>query len=580
MPPSSLLGLVSASLVILSLSCCWTTAFAQCSSSELTVTLPDGSGVVIGDSAAAAFTPCVDFWLGIPFVQPPVGTLRWQPPARITQPWRTPLQAWTAGPMCPQASGGEEDCLYLNIYAPANRSPSQPLPVVVWIYGGSWLTGDSDHHGLYNGTNWQGNQDPTPTLLVSFNYRLGALGFLTLDALAVPGQNDTVGNYGLRDQVEALEWVQRNIAAFGGDPTRVTIMGESAGAFSILAHLTDPAVYDRTPALFHRAIVQSGAPIQFQYFQPLLSLEAYSSTFAEQELGCPIAPPEALKFCLLNLTLAEIMNANLPPHFAVAAVQPLYAIATGQWAQVPVLFGTNLNESASLLDLPNLAATFQLRFPDAGTSNPFVWADVPIVIQMLLFELIMGPAPFSTSVQVQLTEQLLQEYLPSDFGSPLDLIGKASTDTMFYCSSIALGDVLVNQNVPVWGYKFAYNASDFSGYNQYGDYHGLDLPYVFDRLIIFSHDDFIFSDHIESYWSNFIAAGDPNPPRASTHRHHRAKAASLFPWPSMTSLSEGSEQLLLRTVDVNETFVEPFVGRCKFMLDVFQQWNAELSFAG
>src|SRR3984885_6148143 len=208
-------------------------------------------GLVRGTSSSGVST-----FLGLPYAAPPVGDLRWRPPAPAAG-WRGIRDATQFGPSCPQAQVGNpllppgtisEDCLYLNVYAPAVGSDDQGgRPVLVWIHGGGLV---QDGARDYDGSKLAADG----VVVVTINYRLGALGFLAHPALASrPG--GSAGNYGLMDQQAALRWVQRNIARFGGDPRNVTIAGQSAGGLSVLAQLVSPGAR----GLFQRAIVQSGA---------------------------------------------------------------------------------------------------------------------------------------------------------------------------------------------------------------------------------------------------------------------------------------------------------------------------------
>ncbi|GAA1208170.1 hypothetical protein GCM10009578_058170 [Streptomyces rhizosphaericus] len=184
-------------------------------------------GVVAGAAADG-----VARYLGIPYAAPPVGGLRWQPPAPAA-PWPGVRPADHHGARCVQtATGGpgtSEDCLYLNVHAPEQRT-DRPLPVLFWIHGGGFMSGGGD---LYDGSLLARTND---IVVVTINYRLGVFGFLDLPGLSERG----AGNYGLLDQQAALRWTQRNIAAFGGDPGRVTIAGESAGGQSVCALLASP----------------------------------------------------------------------------------------------------------------------------------------------------------------------------------------------------------------------------------------------------------------------------------------------------------------------------------------------------
>ena len=241
-------------------------------------------GLVRGTTAGT-----VDEFLGLPYAAPPTGNLRWRPPAPPAS-WEGVRDATQFGPSCPQATVNNpylppgpisEDCLYLNVYTPTSRSGGGGgRPVLVWIHGGG-LTVDGARN--YDGSKLAADG----TVVVTINYRLGALGFLAHPALASrPG--GPAGNYGLMDQQAALRWVQRNIAQFGGDPHNVTIAGQSAGGLSVLAQLVSPGAR----GLFQRAIVQSGAFALTQ--QPLATAEAAGEKFATA-VGCADQTAQCLR---------------------------------------------------------------------------------------------------------------------------------------------------------------------------------------------------------------------------------------------------------------------------------------------
>lgn len=194
---------------------------------------------------------------GIPFATPPIGELRWRPPRDPTA-WSTPLSALWPGPQCPQLDvlkghvHGNEDCLRLSVYVPPACTPKSPCAVMQWIYGGAWTVGSEREFGLYDATKLALKYS---VVVVAANYRLDALGWLALQELQDESPSEGYSNYGLRDQQLALKWTQRNVGAFGGDPKRVTIFGESAGGFSVCQHLVSPA----SDRLFSRAIMQSGS---------------------------------------------------------------------------------------------------------------------------------------------------------------------------------------------------------------------------------------------------------------------------------------------------------------------------------
>lgn len=295
-------------------------------------------------------------WKGIPFAQPPVGSRRFKiplPPAA----WEGVRQASQPGPLAPQPvdpSGGSfrlvrtgipqsEDCLYLNVWAPAEPVDG-PLPVMVWIHGGTFVTGGGGLP-IYDGANLARRGG---LIVVTVNYRLGALGFLHLAPFSDPADPDGyVSNAGLLDQVAALEWVRDNIASFGGDPERVTVFGESAGAMSIAALMAMPAA----KGLFRQAILQSGASQALPGPQGRVLTKAYLDMLGADS-------PEALA----GLDAAQLQQAA--DRFKQAAgetaimlfqpvvdgvslsADPLQAVAAGSAAGVGLLIGTNLDEGS------------------------------------------------------------------------------------------------------------------------------------------------------------------------------------------------------------------------------------------
>ena len=213
---------------------------------------------------------------GIPFAAPPVGDLRWRPPARPHPGRARARQTRLPRRVCKGVSmPGEtppavsEDCLYLNIWTPANCSARERLPVIVWIYGGGYINGSASMP-LY----WGDRLAHKGVIVVTVAYRLGPLGFLALPELTRESPHHSSGNYGLMDQIAALEWVQRNIAAFGGDPKRVTIAGQSSGAISVSMLMASP----RAKGLFQRAIGESGG-----LFEPLQLAPKYLLANAERD---------------------------------------------------------------------------------------------------------------------------------------------------------------------------------------------------------------------------------------------------------------------------------------------------------
>ncbi len=287
---------------------------------------------------------------GVPFAQPPVGPLRWKPAVSV-KPSATPIDATKFGPACLQrtkltpqelaASGAppaavSEDCLTLNIWAPAKAT--KPLPVLVWLHGGGHTAGASSLV-FYDGTSFARDG----VILVSANYRLGLLGYFAHPSLTQEAKGAPLASYGTTDQLEALRWVQRNIAAFGGDPTNVTVFGESAGAQSTLTLLATPAAQ----GLFAKAIVESG--YIWGHFPTLAEAEKTGAEVA-RTLGLTgaSATPEQLRGLSGEALIAA--QEKLPPGPIVDGrllpEAPVTAFGSRQFLHVPLMIGTNSNEGS------------------------------------------------------------------------------------------------------------------------------------------------------------------------------------------------------------------------------------------
>ncbi len=293
--------------------------------------VPTDRGVVRGISADG-----VDKFLGIPYAAPPVGSLRWRPPAPAAG-WRGVRPATTLPPACAQRvnSNGPrseaEDCLYLSVYRPQRLR--RRAPVLFWIHGGGLNTGTGNQHdgSLMARTNG--------IVVVSINYRLGAFGFLALPSLSTEAPDHVSGNYGLLDQLAALHWTNRNIAAFGGDPRNVTIAGESAGGFSVCDALASPLAR----GLFARAVIQSGSCPS----QTLSAGEASGAQFAAAA-GC--SDPATAAACLRAEPAGALLDTNPAPANSATVggsylpVAPADAIASGNFTRVPVIIGSNHDE--------------------------------------------------------------------------------------------------------------------------------------------------------------------------------------------------------------------------------------------
>jgi para-nitrobenzyl esterase len=287
-------------------------------------------GKVRGVAAGATYA-----FRGLPYAAAPTGARRWHPP-QAPASWHGIREASRYAASCPQAPSGlsgpgpfSEDCLYLNVFTPMRVGAGRP--VLVWFHGGGFWQDTSTN---YDGTKLAQNG----LVVVTVNYRLGALGFLAHPALASPRGGST-GNYGLMDQQAALRWVQRNITQFGGDPHNVTIAGQSAGGLAVLAHL----VSRRSRGLFQRAIIESGAFALHQ--QPLAAAESAGRAFAAKA-GCVDQTAACLRRLPVDALVKNFPGAAIPGVVdGEVLTEPIgTALAAGRFAHVPILNGVNHDE--------------------------------------------------------------------------------------------------------------------------------------------------------------------------------------------------------------------------------------------
>jgi carboxylesterase type B len=277
----------------------------------------------------------VDSFLGIRYAAPPTGNLRWRPPEPAA-PWSGVAPATAYGNRCAAAASTNgarteaEDCLFVNVQRPAGRRAGDRRPVYVFIHGG----------GLVNGSSNQADMAAivrqTGAVGVSFNYRLGVLGFLGLAGLTAEGGESA--NYGFQDQQAALRWIQRNVAAFGGDPRRVTLGGESAGGWSVCGHLVAPG----SRGLFAQAMMQSGSCTTRTEQQAETSGAALAAA-----VGC--GDPATAVACLRRTPVSALIDAPPPPFALVRGTptlppDPAAAVTAGKFARVPVVIGSNRDE--------------------------------------------------------------------------------------------------------------------------------------------------------------------------------------------------------------------------------------------
>jgi para-nitrobenzyl esterase len=428
-------------------------------------------------------------FLGIPYAAPPVGNLRWkapQPPAK----WSKPRLAQQFGSSCPQFGSPfglesfDEDCLYLNVYTPDKKN-AQHLPVMVWFHPGAYQFGEADDY------------DPRRlvkrgVVVVTVNYRLGALGFLAHPALTKEAKPRTSGNYGLMDQQAALRWVKNNIAKFGGDPNNVTIFGDSAGGLSVHVHLVSP----ESQGLFHRAIIQSGA---YSLQQPTLAEAEQTGIAFADATGCTTQTAACLRALPVAAVLAnQIPGAlgflpNVDNHILPRTIGD--ALAAGKFQRVPVMQGATRDE-------------FRLFIP-------------------LSFDFVSGPATpeiytFAISALVGTTldhaAAIAREYPLENYPDTNTALAAIGTDAVFACNMLKSSQHLARY-VPTYVYEFNDRTAPQRylppASMPYGAAHEAELQYLFDIVtnmppIPLNEQQSALAEEMVTAWTNFARTGSPN----------------------------------------------------------------------
>jgi para-nitrobenzyl esterase len=448
---------------------------------------PPVANVKSGRLAGSYLMPDGAAFKGIPFAQPPMGDLRWRAPIP-EKPWNGPLDATNYSPPCAQNSGGsmlarsQEDCLYLNVWTP-EWPPKSRLPVMFWIHGG----------GNYGGTASSANFDGEKlarhgVVLVSANYRLTIFGFLAHPELTRESPHHASGNYGLMDQIRALEWVRDNIAQFGGDPENVTIFGQSAGAVDANVLMTSPLA----KGLFRRVIAESGtvtrnpdaATLGMTALGAVMQVKSGPVTYSDAA-----ALPEAERAgerlgaslsALRAIPPAELLKLVAGPRMAIGPANgvivdgwvlpkaPAEVFAKGEEMRVPLLIGNNARE----------------RTPPQTTSEELTKAALAMY----------GP----------LTKRALSLYGFSTPAEPDPLYGGAAAqwvvDTMYRCPVVA--QLLWHAAGGNASYEYQFDIAP-AGREALGAVHGAEVPYVFGRV------DGNISEAIEEYWTGFAKTGKP-----------------------------------------------------------------------
>jgi len=484
-----------------------------------------------------------DVWSfsGVPYAASTAGGARWRPPSEPV-PWAGVRPCDRFAPIAPQSPGlvemslgGEpdeqsEDCLSLNIWTPGIDAGRRP--VMVWVHGGSFVSG-SGAGSLYRGGMLAREGD---VVVVTINYRLGMLGFLAHPALEDDGQSwlddqpwSGVGNWGLADQVAALQWVHDHIGAFGGDPGNVTLFGESAGGMSVSALLAVPAAR----GLFHRAIVESGPPYTATVDQAATRAEALAS-----HLGVPLTrqaleqvPADALVGAAGELTR---MSADSPDaglllmpvvDGGLLATAPEVAVATGSASDIPLLIGTTRDESAFFtVGNPALAQLDEeglRRWSHRVTSDP-------------------GQTDHLIAAVRDARKARGESVTPRDLWVAL------ATERIFRLPSVRLADAhagVAQPGVGTYCYLFTWESPAFGGY--LGSCHALEIPFVFGTVhnpavqgfCGGGEDAFALSALMRRAWTSFARTGTPGAPEEwPTWQPDLRPTRVLGPWPGSAGL--------------------------------------------
>jgi para-nitrobenzyl esterase len=433
---------------------------------------------------------------GIPYAQPPVGPLRWRPPAPPVV-WQGVRSGAQYGADCPQIVGttvqGEEDCLFLNVWRPLQK-PAHPLPVMVWLTGG----GNHAYSGagtpgfgkvVYNGQALV----PNNVVVVTYNLRLGVLGFLAHPALDAERAEKISGNYGSLDQIAMLQWVRRNIAAFGGDPEHVFLFGTSAGGGNICALITAPMAR----GLFHGASMQSSVPAGCE-IQTLADAENGTGRAIASKLGCDTQADVAA--CLRSKSTSEMVTAipgtftvfprvygpNMDGH--VFPDQPIIRIRQRQYLAMPVIIG---NTSSETMQFVNAAGPVS----DAASFGAAV-AKV-----------------FGESMR----ERVVAHYPISNYPTPRAAFVQLTTDALFTCESRRVARTVASvQQAPVYRYVFTHVLENDSVQKALGAIHTVEHLFLFNWQGTYqpTATDREIQRLVLGYWSRMASTGNPNWPDA------------------------------------------------------------------
>ncbi len=465
-------------------------------------TVSAAPGLVVTDRGAVQGTTSNGTWayFAIPYAAPPVGDLRWQPPADPAC-WSAPIAATTFGAECLQLDSdgttviGAEDCLTMNVWAPSSATPSSALPVLFFIHGGGNVQGSAAESRsgvyLYDGSLLAAQ---TGSVVVTFNYRLGPMGWLASSSFA--DAEGSTGNYGTRDQLAALAFVQRNIAAFGGDPTRVLLFGESAGAVNVCAILASPLA----KGLFAGALMESGGCTA----KTSATAQSFADMFA-QKVGCTTGDIagclRALDASTVELAVPETADVagstqgDFQPNAdgVVLTDIPMNVLLAGQHNHVPFIVGSNANETGQAI----VAA-----YPTGMTMAQY---DAAVLAYAS------GVQSLATAAEAQ--------YPLADYGNdPRAAYIAVTSDSKFICTARYVArTAAAQQSEPVRRYYYTHHLDGTpvgAVIAAEGAWHGQELLPLFRHMSIAGYTpsagEGALSDAMDGYWSRFGATGDPD----------------------------------------------------------------------
>lgn len=469
-------------------------------------------------------------FLGIPYAAAPIGDLRWRPPT-LPKDWSEPLNAVAFGPVCAQSSAcfpgfahdsSNEDCLYLNVFAPHNpvndKRTKLLLPVMVWIHGGGFSGGASNDY------NPAALVNDGQVVFVSLNYRVGIFGFFSHPTINAEGHAS--GNYGIMDQQMALQWVQRNIENFGGDASNITVFGESAGGASVLAHMAAPS----SRGLFHKVIIQSGGSPPTMPFPTIEKLEPLGTALATA-VGCA----EQTGGNLRRMSVEDIMAADaldegvfgigkypfgLMEDGIIVPKNLRHVFSSGEFNRVPMIVGVNRDEFTwfqAMMELRSgrVVSTEAYQETVAGTID-------------LLNKLHLNGVTITSSAIPQILEMYPVE---AHSGNPSRALAAIVGDAGLVSTAGRRTTRVLAQHAEVYTYEFdvpdtpcPWPEVSFS----YGSAHTLELPYIFpgyrgasgtETIDSMTESQQRLAKQMVHYWTQFAWHGTPTGKRTPAHNH-------------------------------------------------------------